>query len=117
MATPRKSPGPALRFQYPEALHRKLLKVLAALEAAEDPTEHRDALAELVVALTDRGLAAYFLEPLEAAGAGFLTRQSASLGVAGAERVMGPLIRGILARLDGPQLRSVAGSIRGFMVP
>lgn len=116
MATPRKPNGPSLRFRYPEALHRKLLKVLAALEAAEDPTEHRDALAELVVALTDRGLAAYFLEPLEAAGAGFLTRQSANLGVAGAERVMGPLIRNLLSRMDGPQLLSVAGSIRGFMV-
>lgn len=117
MATPRKAHGPSLRFHLPEALHRRLLKVLAAVEAAEDPTAHREALADVVVALTDRGLEAYFMEPLEAAGAGFLTRQSANLGVAGAERVMGPLIRNIVSRMDGPQLLSVAGSIRGFLAP
>jgi hypothetical protein len=63
----------------------------------------------------ERGLDAYFLEPLEVAGAGFVTRQSAKLGLPGAQQVMGSVIRNIIGRMDGDQLRSVCGSIRGFM--
>lgn len=106
---------PALRFTYSEALHKRILSVLTAIEEAEDPTEHREDLAEVVVALTERGLDAYFLEPLEVAEAGFVARQSAKLGLSGAQQVMGTVIRKILGRMDGPQLLSVCGSLRGFM--
>ncbi len=114
-ASSAKGGGPSLRFRYPEALHKRILATLKAVEGAEDPTEHREALAEVVAALTERGLDAYFLEPLKDAGAGFVTQQSARLGLSGARQVMGSVIRNVIGRMDGAQLHSLCGSIRGFM--
>lgn len=111
----KRAAPPGLRFQLSDALHRKVLAVLKAVEGSEDPTEHREALAEVIVALMKRGLDAYFLEPLQVAEAGFMTRQSARLGLSGAQQVMGSVIRNIVGRMDGAQLRSVCGSIRDFM--
>lgn len=114
-ASSAKGGGPSLRFRYPLALHKRILATLKAVEGAEDPTEHREALAEVVAALTERGLDAYFLEPLKAAEAGFMTQQSAKLGLSGVRQVMGPVIRNVIGRMDGAQLRSLCGSIRDFM--
>jgi hypothetical protein len=124
MATsPKRSPAhpakgaepPFLRFQLPHELQDRTLSVLDSLEQAEDATGHRDALAELVVALTNCGMDSYFLQPLRKAEAGFLVQKSADLGLAGAQKVMGSVIRNIVGRMDGPQLRSICGSIRQFM--
>lgn len=89
--------------------------MLAAIEEAGDALAHRDALGDLVVELTHAGLDAFFLEPLKLAQPGFMVQQSANLGMAGARQVMGSVIRSIIGRMDDPQLRSVCGSIRGFM--
>ncbi len=89
--------------------------MLDAVERAKDPVSQREAVAEVVVELTDSGLDAYFMEPLKLANTGFLVQQSASLGMAGARKVMGSVIRNIIGRMDGPQLLSVCGSIRKFM--
>jgi hypothetical protein len=90
--------------------------VLAALEGDRDPTRHRTSLADLVVALTDAGLAYYFLRPLELAGVGFVVRQSASFALAGAKNLVAPILRNVIGRMDEGQLRTVAGFIRGLMV-
>jgi hypothetical protein len=113
---PGRPSGPALRFRYSGELHERALAVLGAVEQAKDASAHRDALADVVVALTKCGLDAYFMQPLEEAGAGFLTRQSAGLGLSGAEKVMGSVIRNIIGRMDHPQLLSVCASIRRFML-
>lgn len=104
-----------LRFTCSADLGRTTRALLDKLEHAEDPERHREALADAVVALTERGLNAYFLEPLKSAKAGFLSQQSAALGLAGARKVMGSVIRNIITRMDGPQLISVCGSMREFM--
>ncbi len=108
-------PKPSLRFHHSAALRAKTLAVLGSVEKAKDPAVQRDALANLVVDLTAAGMDAYFKEPLEATGAGFLVRQSASLGIAGATQMIGSAIRNIVGRMDGPQLLSVCASIRQFM--
>ena len=107
---------PSLRFPCSAGLIRKVSKVLDSLERAKDPVQPREALADVVVALTREGLDAYYLEPLNRAQAGFVTQQSASLGMAGARQVMGSVIHNIIVRMDGPQLLSVCGSIRDFML-
>lgn len=113
---PSGSPSrPFLRFHHSEALRKKTLLVLAAVEEAKDASDHRDDLADLVVELTRCGLEAYFMEPLKASGAGFIVQQSASLGMAGSLQVMGSAIRTIVGRMDAPQVLSVSGSIRQFM--
>jgi hypothetical protein len=106
---------PSLRFCYPEALHAKALHLLDALEQADDPTRHRGALGDLVVELTHAGMDDYFLQPLRLAQVGFMVQQTANLGVAGATRIMAPMIRNIIGRLDQDQLLSIGGYIRQLM--
>jgi hypothetical protein len=106
---------PFLRFYHPLALRKKTLVVLEAVEAAPDPKQHRKALADLVVDLTRCGMDTYFMTPLKRAKAGFITEQSAGLGMAGAVQVLSSVIRSIIGGMGAPQLLSVCGSVRSFM--
>ena len=107
---------PFLRFYHSRALRRNTLSLLGALEKAPDATAHRGALADVIVELTNSGMDYYFMQPLKLAKAGFIVQQSANLGLAGAQQVMGTVIRNIVGRMDGPQLLSVCGSIRKLML-
>ena len=119
MPRPSVKPGakskPFLRFHHDYELRTRTLAVLLTLEQSPDPAKHRVALAEVVVELTDTGMDCYFMQPLKLSGAGFVLQQSANLGMAGVLKVIGPVIRGIIGRMDEPQLLSVCGSIRQFM--
>lgn len=106
---------PSLRFCYAEALHAKVLHLLETLEQVPDPSKYRGALGDLVVELTDAGIDDYFLQPLRVAKAGFLVQQTANLGVTSAARIMAPMIRNIIGRLDRNQLLSISGYIRHIM--
>ncbi|MCJ7558589.1 MAG: hypothetical protein MUP90_16970 [Gammaproteobacteria bacterium] len=90
--------------------------MLDTLERAQDATAHREALVEVVLELTRSGMDAYFLTPLKQAKAGFILEQTASLGLAGTQQMMGPVIRQMIGRMNGPQLVSVCSSIRQFML-
>jgi hypothetical protein len=115
--TSRRSPAskPFLRFYHSESLRVRTLAVLDQVEKAKDKTQHRGALADVVVELTDSGMDYFFLRPLKIASAGFLVEQSANLGMAAATRVLGAVIRNIIGRMDNAQLMSVSGSIRELM--
>jgi hypothetical protein len=115
-ARSKEAARPFLRFHHSDTLRRKTLAVLERLERAPDPAVHREALADVVVELSNAGLEAYFMVPLSDAKVGFIVQQSASLGMAGARQVVGSVIRNIIGRMDGPQLLSVCASIRTFMV-
>jgi len=104
-----------LRFYHSAELRAKTNAVLTTLESARDPTVHRGALADIAVELTSSGLDYYFIKPLKAARAGFVVEQSASLGLTGVQQLIGSVIRNIVGRMDGPQLRSVGQSLRQFM--
>ena len=106
---------PFLRFYHSEALRKKTLTLLCVIEQADDGTVHRDALATLVIELTSSGLDYFFTKQLTLAKPGFLVEQSAQLGMAGVQKVMGSVTRQIIGRMDGPQLISVCGSIRRLM--
>ena len=108
--------GPFLRFHHSEALRKKTLALLGTIENADDATVHREDLAELVVELTNSGLDAFFIKPLKHAKAGFIVEQSANLGMKGVQQVMASVIRQIICRMGSPQLLSVSGSIRQFML-
>jgi len=113
---PSEQPEPFLRFYHSKALRRNSLALLRTIEQAEDATTHRDALADLVAELTNSGMDYYYMQPLQLAKAGFVVQQSARLGLAGVQQVMGSVIRGIIGRMDRPQLLSVCGSIRKLML-
>ncbi len=106
---------PFLRFYHPALLRTKTLAILDRLELAPDPTRHRDALAGVVVDLTESGMNAFFIQPLKLAKAGFILEQSAGLGVAGAVSVMSAVIHRVIGSLGSPQLLSVCGSVRKLM--
>jgi hypothetical protein len=106
---------PFLRFHHSQALRKKTLVVLEKLEAAPDPTQHRMALADVVVELTRAGMDAYFMQPLRTSKAGFITEQSAGLGMAGAVQVIASVMRNIVGSMGAPQLLSVCQSLRQFM--
>ncbi len=107
---------PFLRFYHSEALRKKTLSLLSNIEQAQDAVAHRDALADLVVALTNAGLDYYFMKQLKLARPGMVVEQLANLGMAGAQQVMGSVIRQVIGRMNNPQLISVCGSIRQLML-
>jgi hypothetical protein len=110
-----RSAGPFLRFYHSASLRSRTLAVLAKLEKAEDSTQHRDALAGVIVELTDSGMDYYFLRPLKLAKVGFFTQQSASLGMSATTRMLASVIRNIVGRMDQPQLLTISGYIRQLM--
>jgi len=93
----------------------KTLQVLVAVESAEKATVHADKLTDLVLELTDHGMDQYFVQSLKATKVNFVVQQSAALGLAGVQKVMGTVIRNIIGRMDDRQLIVVCGSIRRFM--
>lgn len=109
------SKEPYLRFYHPVVLRKRTIAVLDRLEASSDPTEHRRALADIAVDLTRCGMDEYFMKPLKLAKAGFVTEQSAALGMAGAVQVLSSVIRNIIGSMGAPQLLAVCSSVRQFM--
>src|ERR1017187_5915414 len=107
---------PSLRFFHSTALRARTDKLLAAIEHDQNPAQHASALAALVVDLTEAGMDYYFLKPLNLAKVSFVARQTANLGMAGALRIMSPMIRSILGGTDGAQLRIISRHIRQLMV-
>jgi hypothetical protein len=109
------SAKPSLRFFHSAALRTRTNRILAKIERDEDPTQDAGALSSLVADLTEAGFDYYFLRPLAQAKVGFVSRQTANFGMAGALRVMSPVIRRILAGANTAQLRVIARHIRHLM--
>lgn len=105
-------PKPSVRFFHSTALRKRTEAVLVRIERDHDATKHSAALSSVVCELTKTGLDYYFLRPLEDARFGFVAKQTASLGMSGALRVMSPIIGRILSGADTNQLRGVAAHIR-----
>ncbi len=105
---------PSLRFYHSKALRQKTETVLGALEAAPDHPRHADAVAGLVSELIEAGMDYYFLRPLKLAEVGFVTEQSARLGMSGAVKVISSVSTKIILRMDGNQLLVVASYIRAL---
>jgi hypothetical protein len=108
-------PKPFIRFYHAQHLRTKTLAALEAIESADDASEHAAALAEIVVELINSAMDYFFIRPLKLAKVNFLVQQSASLGIAATQQVVGTVARNVIGRMDTPQLVSVCGSIRRFM--
>jgi hypothetical protein len=103
---------PHLRFLLSEELHEKTIEVLNKLEHSDDPMQYRKVLGDLVVELTNAGMDYFFIKPLELAKVGFMTQQSANLGLAAQRRVISPIIRRIISGMDKNQLLIICSYIR-----
>jgi hypothetical protein len=109
------SKKPSIRFFHSAALRARTNRVLAAIARNEDPTPHVGALSNVVIDLTNAGLDYYFLRPLKQAKVGFVAQQTARLGMAGALRIMSPVIRTILANANVTQVRVIARHVAHLM--
>jgi hypothetical protein len=105
----------SLHFPLSPSLRARTVKLLTRIETDPDPARHADDLSALALALTEAGMDHYFLKAVADAKLGFVARQTASLGVAGAIRVMAPILRSVLGGADAGQLRAVSKHIRGLM--
>lgn len=110
-----RSSRPSLRFFHSAALRTRSNRILAGIEQDEDPTRHAGALSSLVVDLTEAGFDYHFLRPLRQANVGFVARRSVSFGVAGALRMMSPVVRTVLAGTNATQLRVISRHMRQLM--
>ncbi len=106
---------PFLRFYHSDNLRARTLVILNAIEQAQDSTRYREVLSDLVVELTESGLDYYFLRPLKIAEVGFVTEQSAQLGMRTVKRAMSPVIRNVIKHMDKQQLLAVCSHIRQLM--
>lgn len=109
------SKNPSFRFYPSRDLHNRLVVILDEIEGASDATLHRGKLSDSVKELTMAGFDYYFGGPLKEAKVGFVTQQSANLGLLGVQQVMAPVIRNIIGRLEHAQLQAIAQSIRQLM--
>lgn len=107
--------SPYLRFYPARNLHSRLIEILDQIEHSSDATLHRTRLSESVSELTAAGLDYYFTRTLKEAKVGFVTQQSANIGLIGVKQLMAPVIRNIVGRLEHAQLQAIAQSIREFM--
>ena len=106
---------PYIRFTYPEGLHRRTLKILDGIDDGEDPCAHRGALSDLINELMEAGVKDFFLVPLAKLDMGMIVNQSATLGANSVVRIMNPILRNIVGRLDARRLRMVSEIMRGMM--
>ena len=106
---------PFLRFYFPDNLRAKTLTALSTVEQAKDRTRHRNALAGVIVELTNSGMDYYFLRPLRLAKVGFLIEQSANVGMAGVTQLLGSVIYNVIGHMDQSQLLTVCSYIRELM--
>jgi hypothetical protein len=113
-AAPKAAVQPSMRFYHSEALREKTHAVLDALEAAPGHPRHGDALADLVAELIDAGMDYYFMRALKQAKVGFVTEQSARMGLSGAVKLMASVNRKFIVRMDQDQLLVVAQHIRAL---
>lgn len=109
------SAKPSITFVHSVALRTRTTRVLTAIDRDKDATRHAGALSSVVVELTEAGFDYYFLKPVRQAKLGFVSRQTASLGMASALRVMSPIIRSVLAVAPARELRVISRHIRQLM--
>ena len=111
-AVPEVPAEPSLRFHHSRELRARTIAVLDALEATPDHPRHGESMADLVNELIEAGMDYYFLRALRKAQVGFVTEQSARLGMSGAVKLISSVSRKFIVRMNKDQLPVVASHIR-----
>ena len=88
--------------------------MLDAIEAEPSHPKHGNALADLVHELIEAGMDYYFLRALKHAQMGFVTEQSAKLGMSGAVKLISSVTRKFVLRMNQDQLLVVVSHIRAL---
>ena len=104
-------------FQISPELMAEAQEALAAVRQDPAHKPNVEALLDVVLELTDRGLDFYYLEPLRRARAGTMTTSAAKLGLAAAGRGIPPIIRRVIGSLDEDQILGIADFIDEILIP
>jgi hypothetical protein len=99
---------PVLAAAVPDSVATEARALIEAIRHADDPLLYRKQGAETVVRLTEVGLEAFFLAPVEQLGLGPVAASMVRLGLRTAGGAIAVFIRRIVAGLDAEQIRAVA---------
>jgi len=99
---------PVLAARIPQHVADEARQLLARIREADDPRELRKEGAEGVVRLTEIGLEAFFLRPVEAVGLGSITGAMVRVGLKSAAAAIAVFVRRIVGGLSGEQLLAIA---------
>lgn len=116
-AKKRATSVPFLRFYHSKQLRDKTELVLTAVASEPYHVKHANAVADLVTVLIEAGMDYYFLKALKMADVGFMSEQSARLGMSGAVKLISSVSRKFIVRMDQAQLLVVAAHIRSLSAP
>ncbi|HSM51837.1 MAG TPA: hypothetical protein VLA75_10585 [Thermoanaerobaculia bacterium] len=97
-------------------LARAARELARRIGAAERPRELRREGAEMVLRLTEAGLAAFYLRPVETLGLGALANGTVAVGLRSAQAGIGLFVRRLVDGLDDEQLRGMASAIEHLLV-
>jgi len=106
---------PYFRFTHSKPLRKRTLKILDAIDRDDDPTVHRKELSDNIIELFETGMSFFILNPLAKLKMGFVVEQSAKVGVASSLRVMAPVVRQVVGRMNKKQLRQLSKEMRRMM--
>ncbi len=107
---------PVLAAVVPESVAAETRALIDAIRRADDPVVYRRQGAEAVVRLTEVGLDAFFLGPVERLGLGPVAASMVRLGLRTAAAAIAVFIRRIVAGLDADQIRAVAELVDAQLV-
>lgn len=93
----------------------RMLAVLEVLEESGYSPRYSGALSDVALELVDSGLDYCLMKPLRLANMGFVVEQTAHVSVVGAQRILAPIIRSIIGRMDERQLRTISDYLRHLM--
>lgn len=90
--------------------------LIARIREADDPRDLRKEGAEGVVKLTEIGLEAFFLRPVEQAGLGSVTAALVKMGLKSAAAAIAVFVRRIVGGLSGEQMLTIADMVEERIV-
>ena len=106
---------PHLIAEVDPELARAARELARRIRTAERPRELRREGAEMVLRLTEAGLASFYLRPVGALGLGALANGTVAVGLKSAQAGIGLFVRRLVDGLDDEQLRGVASTIEHLL--
>jgi hypothetical protein len=99
---------PVVAARIPQRVADEAREMIARIREADDPRQLRREGAEGVVRLTEAGLEAFFLRPVEEAGLGAMTAAVVKVGLKSAAAAIAVFVRRVVGGLSAEQMRSIA---------
>lgn len=99
---------PALAARVPADIAADTRALIDRIRSAEDPLSLRREGAEAVVRLTEVGLEAFFLRPVQQIGLGTVAGSMVKLGLKSAGAAISVFVRRIVGGLSADQMRAIA---------